>query len=66
MLSKKVLLHLCFRLLGLVEDVGEMTSSAVLTVKVGSHEDAGSTFLIGTLAAKAGDLAILVNLKQSE
>merc|ERR1712212_389732 len=39
-----------------------MTSAAVLAVEVGSHEDASSTLLVGTLTAKASDFSVLVDL----
>jgi len=48
--------------LGLVEDVGQMTSSAVLTVMHGSHEDTGTARILGTFATEALNLAIAINL----
>merc|ERR1712168_1041997 len=47
---------------GLVEDISKMTSAAVLAVEVGSHEDASSALLVGTLTAKASDFSVLVDL----
>merc|ERR1712212_532197 len=47
---------------GLVEDVGQMTSAAVLAVEMGSHKDASSALLVGTLTAKASDFSVLVDL----
>ena len=49
---------------GLVEDVSEVASAAILTVKVSGHEDAGAAVFVGTLTTKTGDLAVLVNLTQ--
>merc|ERR1712244_141954 len=48
--------------LGLVEDIGEATLAAILAVEHGSHEDAGSTLLGGTLAPQTVDLAVVVDL----
>ena len=48
--------------LGLVEHVGEATLAAVLTIKVSSHEDSGSTLLSWTLASQTVDLAVIINL----
>merc|ERR1712112_666485 len=48
--------------LGLVENVGEMASAAVLTVKMSRHEDTGTTILVGTLTSQASDLAVLIDL----
>ena len=55
---------LSFLSAGLVEDVSEVASAAILTVKVSGHEDASAAVLVGTLATKTGDFAILVNLTQ--
>merc|ERR1712240_849926 len=52
---------LCLRL-GLVENVGEMASAAVLTVEMSRHEDTGAAILVGALASQASDLAILIDL----
>jgi len=46
----------------LVEDVGEMASSAVLTVEMRGHEDAGAAVLVGALTTKTGDFTVLINL----
>merc|ERR1719326_329650 len=42
--------------------IGATTLAAVLSVVVGSHEDAGTTLIVGTLTTQTGDLTILVNL----
>merc|ERR1712119_159557 len=47
---------------GLVEDVGEMASAAVLAIEMSSHENSGPALFVGTLPTKTGDLAILVDL----
>merc|ERR1712173_281173 len=49
-------------ILGLVEDIGEATLAAILAVEHGSHEDAGTTLLGGTLAPQTVDLAVVVDL----
>ena len=49
-------------LLGLVEDEGEAALAAVLSVKVGRHEDPRAAVLVGTLAAQARYLPVLVHL----
>ena len=48
--------------LRLVEDIGETTLSAVLTVVVGGHEDAGPALLGRTLASQTVDLPVVVDL----
>ena len=50
------------RLFGLVEDVGQVAATAVLTVVHGGHEDTSTALGLGALAAKTLDLAIAVNL----
>jgi hypothetical protein len=50
------------RLLGLIEDVGEVATAAVLAVVHGGHEDTSTALSLRTLAAKTLDLAITVNL----
>merc|ERR1711875_141938 len=52
--------HLFFS--GLVENVGEVASAAVLAIKMSRHENAGSAILVGTLTSQASDLAILIHL----
>merc|ERR1719273_1120892 len=42
-------------------DVGEPALSAVLSVEVGGHEDAGTALLGGALPSKAVDLAVVVH-----
>lgn len=49
-------------LLVLVEGVGQAALAAVLAVKVVGHEDASAALTVGALAAKAGDLAVVVDL----
>ena len=49
-------------ILGLVEDIGEATLAAILAVEHGSHEDAGSTLLGGTLTSQTVNLAVVVDL----
>ncbi len=44
-----------------VVDVGESALAAVLPIKVGSHEDAGTTFLTGALTTQTVDLAVVVD-----
>jgi hypothetical protein len=44
-----------------VVHVGQATLAAVLPVKVGSHEDAGTTLFTGALATQAVDLAVVVH-----
>merc|ERR1712121_74649 len=39
-----------------------MASSAVLAVKMSSHEDAGATIFIGTFTSQASDFSILIDL----
>ena len=46
----------------LLENVGEMAATTVLTVVHGGHEDTGTTGLVGALAAETLDLAITVDL----
>merc|ERR1712112_499354 len=48
--------------LGLVENVGEVASAAVLTVEMSRHEDTGAAILVGTLTSQASDFAVLINL----
>ena len=45
-----------------VEDIGQTTLPAVLTVAVSGHEDAGSTLLGWTLASQTVDLPIIIHL----
>ena len=45
-----------------VEDIGKTTLSAVLTVVMGGHEDAGSTLLGRTLTSQTVDLPVVVHL----
>ena len=64
-ISNKLLIklrHLIGSFLWLVEHICQVTFAAVLAIKVVSHEDAGTTALIGTLASQASDLAVLVHL----
>ena len=49
-------------ILGLVEDIGEAALAAILAIEHGSHEDAGTTLLGGTLAPQTVDLAVVVDL----
>lgn len=46
----------------LLEDVGQVALTAVLTVLVPSHEDTSTAGRVRALAAKTGDLARFVNL----
>ena len=55
------MITLCFGL-RLVENIGKMATSAVLAVEMSSHEDAGATIFVGTLAPQASDFSVLVNL----
>jgi hypothetical protein len=47
---------------GIVENVGQVATTTVLTVVHGSHEDTGTAFLSRALAAQTLNLAIAVNL----
>ncbi len=47
--------------LGGVVHVGQATLAAVLPIKVGSHEDAGTTLFTGAFATQAVDLAVVVH-----
>jgi hypothetical protein len=49
-------------LFGLVEDVGEVATSAVLAVVHGSHEDTRTALGLGAFAPQALDLAVAVDL----
>ena len=53
-------------LLWLVVYVCKAAFATVLSIEVGGHENTSATILIGTLSAKTGDLAILVNLKKTQ
>lgn len=50
------------RLLGLVEDVRQVATAAVLAVVHSSHEDASAALGLGALPPQTLDLAIAVNL----
>ena len=63
-LYKQTGVHHLF-VLGLVEYVGETALATVLSVKVGSHEDAGTTLLVGAFPSQPSDLAILVHLNKT-
>ena len=52
---------ICFRR---VEDERFAALSAVLTVLVGSHENAGTALLTRALAAQSVDFAVFVNLEE--
>ena len=52
----------CLFFSGLVEDIGEMASAAVLTVKMSRHEDTSPAILVGALTSQASDLAVLIDL----
>jgi len=47
------------------EDKGQVALAAVVTVFVGSHEDASAAVLTGALATKTVNLAVLVNLERN-
>lgn len=49
-------------LLGLVEDIGQVATTAVLSVVHGGHEDTSTTLLLWALTSQALDLAIAVDL----
>ena len=50
------------RLLGIVEDVRQVATSAVLTIVHGGHEDTSTTSLARTLTPETLDLAVTVDL----
>ena len=47
-----------------VVHVREAALAAVLAIEMGGHENSGTALLAGTLAAKAMDLAVIVDLKR--
>ncbi len=47
---------------GSVKDKSLAAFAAVLTIFVGSHEDAGATFFARAFAAKSVDLSVLIDL----
>lgn len=49
-------------LLGLVENVGQVATAAVLAVVHGGHEDTGTALGLGALAAETLNLAIAIDL----
>merc|ERR1719147_151867 len=51
-----------FRLFQLLDQVGQATLSAVLTVLVVGHEHSASTVLAGALSPQPGDLALVTDL----
>merc|ERR1719499_1984262 len=57
-----LVLHKHLLVLGLVEHVGKTALAAVLAIKVGGHEDSGTTFFSRALAAQTVDLAVVVHL----
>lgn len=51
-----------FRRSFLIENIGQVATTAVLSVVHGGHEDTGTAVLGGALATKALDLAVTVDL----
>ena len=60
-LYKQIGVHHLF-VLGLVEDIGEAALATVLSVKVGCHEDAGSTLFVRAFPTQTCDLSVLIHL----
>ena len=60
--SKKAFLLLLFA--GLVEDVSEVASAAILAIEMSRHKDAGAAILVRALTTETSDFTILVNLEE--
>ena len=45
-----------------VEDVSQTTFTTVLSIKVGSHEDTSTTFLVRAFTSQSSDFTVFVNL----
>ena len=58
----RIMTFISLFVLWLVEDIGQSTLAAVLTVEVSGHEDSGTTLLSRALAPQTVDLAIVINL----
>merc|ERR1719419_172900 len=61
-IKSKCVFMLGLLVFGLVEHVGQAALAAVLPVKVGSHEDAGTTLLGRAFTTQTVDLAVVVRL----
>ena len=57
-----IIMHPLVRLFGLVKDVGQVATSAVLAIVHGSHEDTSTALGLRAFAPQALDLAVTVNL----